>query len=324
MSNLAILGIEPIDTPTKVQELTLDELLAWKPTKKAKEQIMFVDLERTQFLSNPVILRRYFTNEDYQPCFFANLLGLKREFPIDSVIKLDVKNRESKYFSFLKKKLKQDFGKDVSLKGYRYDPKHFVYSTCYDQLEYEENWFKYKTSEEENDEKEYERRHERIEPVDFEAIEKLEKVFFKALKKRLVILLNIGSVPMLINNALVCYHLGVTCSAANAALNAKLAEIRKILEDKEASEWIKAGNNDIVLYALDDTTKCDYIETYQKALRALTDIRDEDLSYCLSLIDNEADPLQDEILANDVIEFSSYDDNSLNEDEDEDILDDNE
>jgi len=141
--------------------------------------------------------------------------------------------------------------------------------------------------------------------LDYEAIDSLYKVIFKALQKRLVIILNLESVPSLINTAYKCRYGGCDCKNVNAALNAKLSDIRKLLNDKEVSEWLKAGNTDMLFYG-DPNGVNSYIETYQKVIRQLTDIRGESLEYVRPIIHNELDIFEDEIISNDIPDCESY------------------
>lgn len=321
MSNFESLGLSPVLVVEPLKELSLEEVLAsadFRETKK-EDLPLFKELVRDNYLDKPTVLRRYFVNSSGNACWRANLMGLKMEFPFDEWKKSKhiEKRAESRYFSYLKSIAERDFGMKLSFKGYSENPRFFAYSTWYNQIEYEEeDWFREKSTEQENDEKEYERRHTIIEGLDFEAVETLEKVFYKALKERLIILLNLESVPFIINNAYDCFFNGVTCSQSNSMMRAKIAEISKILLDKEANDWIKAGNNDITLFAMDPANRFNYIETYQKVLRALTDIRDEKLDEVLALIDNEADPLQKAILANHIVEDEIFEADDGDEDDD--------
>ena len=107
------------------------------------------------FEGNKYILDKYFRNENLQACYYANLLAF-RNIPNITVYQI-------------KKQLEKDFGKSVSLAGYKYNPEHYLFMECYRQEEYEEDLFKCKTKEEEMAELEAERRA-RIEPIDFNAV----------------------------------------------------------------------------------------------------------------------------------------------------------
>ena len=151
--------------------------------------------------------------------------------------------------------------------------------------------------------------------LDYEAIDSLYKLLFKALKKRLVILLDLESVPGIINTALHCRHQGYDCKGVNALMNSKLAESRKILENAEIKEWLATGASDMSLDA------SDYVATYQRVLRQISDIRGEPLEYFRDIIHNEYDIFEKEILSNESFEISNFSDNIDYDKEDEDILD---
>lgn len=310
--------------------------------KEDEEKLVFTELGRDMFKDNPVILNKYFRNEYGAACYFANLLAFKN-------VKDTMSLRE------LKKVLKADFGRDVSLKGYKYNPEHYRFSCCALQLEYEEDLFKCKTTEEEQDEIDAERKS-RIEPLDFDAVETLTEVLWKAIRQRYIMILNLESVPGLINNALDCYSKGVSCGPANAAMNAKIAEIRRLLEDNEVIAWLKTGASDMsnllindkqmveeytisgykteiidnkvvnipmhepeakkVIRDIQNDLSQDYIETYQKVLRQLTDIRADNFEEFRDVIHNEYDLWEDQIIANDLPDIENYIEN-IDYDEDE-------
>jgi hypothetical protein len=205
----------------------------------------------------------------------------------------------------MKKVLKKDFGKDVSLKGYRYDPKHYVYSTYLDQIEYEEeDWFREKSLEDEDKEKQAERRL-RIESLDFDLVDRLYTLLIKSIKSRRLMIFNLESVPGIINNALDCYYKGVSCGASNAAMSAKLDELQAFLDNKEVIEWLKTNPTDLSF------DKFDYIDTYQRVLRQITDIRNESLEYCRDLLGNIDDLWIEEIIANDYPECEAVYENCI-------------
>ena len=258
-----------------------------KKIEKAKtvDKVKFVDLGRDMFKGNKHILNKYFKNEKGQDCYFANLLAYKSVKDIMSLKEL-------------KAQLKADFGYEISLAGYKYVPEHYMFSTCLQQLEYEETAFK-----ENEDEQDPKYENLGLEMLDFGAVEALYKVLLKAIKNRYVMIFNLESIPGLVNNALECQYLGVNCTASNLAMNAKLAEIRKLLEDKDIKAWLETGASDM------NFDKEDYISTYQRVLRQLTGIRDTSLEYCKDILHNEYDLFEDEILANELIEGTEvYDD----------------
>ena len=274
------------------------DILALCKQHKVKEpevKLEFATLTRDMFKDNEVILKKYFRNANGQDCYYANLLAF-RDIPEINLYKI-------------KKALKRDFGKPVSLAGYTYDPEHYRFNNDYIQDEYEEDLFKFKTQAEEDAEFEADRRN-RIEPIDFNAMESLYTVLYKGIKARLVMILNLDTIPGILNNALDCYFKGVNCSVSNDAMHAKIADLRALLEDPEVIEWLKTKPTDMSF------DRFDYVTTYQKVLRQLSDIRDESLEYMRDLVDNSEDLYQEEIMAHDYPEFESYIDNSLDDDDD--------
>lgn len=164
------------------------------------------------------------------------------------------------------------------------------------------------------DEPEYVKKGFIGEALDHEAYDSLYKVLIKALKNRLVIILNLESVPALLNNALIyCSDIYLNCEYINSALNAKLNEIRTLLSNSEIQAWIKSGVSDMSLYK-DEIAVRDYISTYQKVLRQLTDIRGESLEYIKDIFHNDLDLFEDEILANDEPDIERYFEDSDSDD----------
>lgn len=148
------------------------------------------------------------------------------------------------------------------------------------------------------------------EELDYEALDNLYKLLFKALKKRLVILLNLENIPSIINNALACRYNEYDCKSANLTMRNKLEETRKLLENPEMQEWLKSEPSDMLL------DKNDYITTYQRILRQLTDIRDDKLNYVKDFLHNEFDLFEQNIIDNEYVEVINFAD-FLNYEEDE-------
>ena len=272
---------------TLVKNNTKEILALCKDNAKVKsEKLVFTDLNRSMFKGNKVILNKYFKNESGQDCYYANLITFR--------------NYKDITLYEIKKILKKDFGKEVSLAGYKYNPEHYRFNTEYQQEEYEEDLFKAKSNEEEDLECELARKN-RIEPLDFELVEKLSKFMFKALKQRYVLIFGIEDLPGILNNAIECFNLGVSCKPSNEAMEAKLNHLRSLLNEPSVIEWLKTGATDMSL------DKEDYIESYQRVLRQITGIRDENLSeYCLDFFHNEEDLWEEDILENNYLETESY------------------
>ena len=260
------------------------------------EKINIKDLCRTDYKDNKVILDKYFKNERGEDCFYANLLYFRQ---FENVSLNDIKNA-----------LKSDFKKAISLAGYKYNPEHYKFVTQALQDEYEEDLFKCKSREEEELEKYEEYKYKQIEGIDFEAVDKLTKVLFNALRKRWVMIFHLENIPGLINNALECHYLGVSCKPSNNAMNAKIAEIRALLDNKDVIEWLKTNPTDLMF------DRCDYVSTYQRVLRNLTCI-DNELSYVREIIHNPEDIFEEEILSNEFINTTCYIENTETNEEEE-------
>lgn len=115
-----------------------------------------------------------------------------------------------------------------------------------------------------------------------------------------------------------------------ASLEKYYKEIKLITDNKEVSEWVLKGNNDYTLYVLNgnSSTLMDYVETYQKILRTVFNVRpNESLNEFKWFLEFEClgnpklkDKVQNLILENKGIE-TEYLWDSKSSDESEDIED---
>lgn len=131
--------------------------------------------------------------------------------------------------------------------------------------------------------------------------EELYRVCIKAIKKRLVMLLDVEKiVDQLVNILKYTNGLSSNCTSfqASSLINVRKALIVK-LQNKQVSKFIKE-NNDFSVFAKDELTRNDYIETYQRVLRKLTNITDSNLDFIRDIISNKEDSLENEIIANDL------------------------
>lgn len=259
-----------------------NEILALcKNNVKKNEELKFVELGRNMFKDKPEILKRYFRNEKGEDCYYPNLLWFRTV-----VGEIDL--------SDIKEQLKIDFGQKVSLAGYKYNPEHYKFRQQFVQDEYEEDLFR----EQEDKPEEI----KQIDMLDFDAVKALSRLINKAVRKRVVIIFQLEDIPSLLNRALDCYYKGVSCRQVNEAMNAKLASINSLLNNKEVVEWIKTNPTDMSF------DKEDYVETYQRVMRTLTDCK-ESLEEYRDCIHNEEDLFEDDIIENNYIECDSYEEN---------------
>ena len=94
------------------------------------------------------------------------------------------------------------------------------------------------------------------------------------INRRLIMLTNAKSLIHILNSIAKNtdgYITGISKSQKQSIIN-QVNNINNIINDKNVVDWILQGNDDYTLYVLhgDDSTKKDYIETYQEVLRALT------------------------------------------------------
>lgn len=144
-------------------------------------------------------------------------------------------------------------------------------------------------------------------------IEELYNTIIKATQKRLIMCLDLESVLNNILNIIEYSTEGnITEFQCNSLKYSYKGLVNKLL-NPDMQEFIKV-HSDIDMFAEYEDTKVDYISTYQRVLRKLTAIYSDNLEYMKDIIHNEADMLEDIILANDTeLIYEDYRDNSQNE-----------
>ena len=96
----------------------------------------------------------------------------------------------------------------------------------------------------------------------------------------------------------------------------------ELFKDAEFVEFLK-DNNDLTIFANDDRTHKDYVDTYRALCKLLIRGKDEDLVFFKDMLNTTTDPYLDEILEvmEDIEVRSIYDDADSEDDDEEDILD---
>jgi hypothetical protein len=266
------------------------------------------DLVRPMFVGNDYICKKYFTNETGHSCYNCRAFITKKDY--EEIVKTfkSVKNPEnlvfetaSKYYKdkALVKMLSKDFGMEISLEGRCTEESDFRYSSFIAQEVYDEDLFR---------ENELELPEPTKVALDYEVYEELYKVIFKAIKKRYVMILELSGIVPLLNNIR-----EYMCNTGNPTKNmldsmyALKARIEKTLTNSEVQEWLALGINDIQVYAQDESTRQDYIRTYQGVLRMLSGIKPgESLEYMRDIVHNDSDVFEDEIIANEGFDIESF------------------
>lgn len=272
------------------------ELCKVESSEVEKTALVFKDLTRDMFKDNTKILNKYFRNESGSDCAFANLVRVKYELAKPTMY-------------YIKKILKKDFGRDVSLKGYKYDPKHYMFKDIFTQLEYEEEYYR-------TPEAEMERNQELdnliSEGLDYEKLDTLYNVMRRALLVRTVIILGLDNVLSLINTAIEADLGGYNCSGYNYSISQHLKRVRQLLTSDEVQKWLLDGHSDLD-FAEDENTVNDYIRTYHNCLRDLVG-SDIELDAYLDLIHNPKDKFENRIATGlDNIQECSYYEDSYDE-----------
>ena len=135
--------------------------------------------------------------------------------------------------------------------------------------------------------------------LDIDLFTNLYNFCIKAIKSRLVMILDLEKViSSLVNIEEYTYGFKENPTVTQAeSLKAFYRDIKAKLSDKKVKEFIKV-NNDYTVFGCDDATRCDYITTYQKVIRLLTNTCGESLEFYRDVINNVKDELQSIILDN--------------------------
>ena len=149
--------------------------------------------------------------------------------------------------------------------------------------------------------------------------EDLYNFCIKAIRKRLVMLLDLESlITELVELAKYTYGFNENPTKFQMqALESARNKLFSKLKDSQVREFIKT-NNDYTVFGEDESTRDMYISTYQKVLRILTNAKfGEDLEFYRDVIHNELDLLENRIIDNNSeLEYTEYVECELDKTED--------
>lgn len=250
-------------------------------TSRKNSMLPVSELNRKDYLDNPEILNKYFrvNNHDIDTCYVSE------EISIDEV-RADFHN----------KKLYKD-GNMLKAKTAEY----YTGNKFYLNLDADDDSFRNG----DDDSRKlsgydvYVAQEVRSSTVDKDLFEELYRFCIKTIKRRLVMLLDTEKIINELIN-IINYTDGFSnnCTAiqSSALVNSKKNLLKKI-SNRSVKDFIKS-NNDYTVFGTDELTRNDYIGTYQRVLRKLTDIRDSNLDFIRDIISNKEDCLENEILEN--------------------------
>lgn len=188
--------------------------------------------------------------------------------------------------------------RDIDARGYSWDERYYTtYSLMRNYDEVEEA---YRTSGEDYRDfsawKVYISMDAKQTSLDMNMYNKLYRFCFSAIKARRAMLLSKVDKCLGFLISLAEYTNGFTenCTSAHAAtLRSYVKYFADLYENKEAKAWF-TSTNDIEVFAKNEATHNDYIETYRSMLKML--LRDNDLEYFRDMLSVVDDPYIDEIL----------------------------
>lgn len=250
-------------------------------TSKKNSMLPVSELNRKDYLDNPEILNKYFrvNNHDIDTCYVSEEISIdevRADFHNKKLYKDGnmLKSKTAEYYTGNKFYLNLDADDDSFRNGDDDSRKLSGYDV-------------------------YVAQEVRSSTIDKDLFEELYRFCIKTIKRRLVMLLDTEKIINELIN-IINYTDGFSnnCTAiqSSALVNSKKNLLKKI-SDKSVKEFIKS-NNDYTVFGTDELTRNDYIETYQRVLRKLTDIRDCNLDFIRDIISNKEDSLENEILEN--------------------------
>jgi DNA-binding ferritin-like protein (Dps family) len=267
------------------------------------QAIRFAEISRYDYKNNQYILNKYFRNHIGNRCAYANLFHVWE----DSNLPEDKRNNYN-----LHKILKKDFGCKVILLGYDSDLEHYRYEDLFIQNEYDEDRWRFK--DDNRNELRIQDFYNNCQVLNLDNFNKLSKLIYRAVQQRLVIFLNLEDIPGILNKALDISLHSEDCSYINNLIVNKINEITELCNNKEVRKWLDNKVTDMSLYT-DELMLSDYIQTYQKVIKSLFNISQEDFSYIKELIHNDLDLFEEQILNNLYVEFVEVYTNQLDIDE---------
>lgn len=308
------------------------------------EDIEFIDLTPSMFKGNNYILNKYFHYKDHS-LDRPYLPEITKEEYEAYVKNWNLKNEANRkyetatdyYKNMIKKQIvAKDLGienyKRLSFKGYKGDSENFEFSNYADNQRwlFEEKYIEDMFDPDRNLKLNLDRKNSPYVIGDYkDELNEAWQFLTLCIRGRLVMLLNLENLVFTINNFIKNTD-GLTLNCSNAQIEQLTNPIKnalKMLKDKELNAWIKQGNNDMTLYGINgnENTRKDYIETYQKILRAMLNIKpNESLEYFKDVFHytnkyypNLKDKYENIILRNEGLEIENlWDSQSADYDED--------
>lgn len=200
-----------------------------------EKEVLFVDLNIDMFRydrKNSYIVNKL--NQEIREKYFRNETGNSCYYPIF--------NLRNKPFFVAYRELQNDFAKlwkntTIKLTGYYYNPDHHRFADKITQAEYEEDCYREKE----------EKPVSTLDDLDLEMLDRdlyntLYKVLFKAIETKRLCIYNLENLVFILDNAMECQAIGVSCRMSNLAMSKAYAEFNKLLSDPEFTKWIKDNN----------------------------------------------------------------------------------
>ena len=290
-----------------------DSFVAY-PTQRLGS-IKIAALKRSDFEDRPEILEKYFKRENvkldrfYIPQLTASeyeaLVGDPKGLKNPANAKLETateyyvkKMRLAKIAKDLRCSIKQ-----LDLTDYIWDNRYYLRYNLIDNMRVVDDWYR-----DEGKESRYEgsayisyiAEDPRTAVMDMQLYDELYTFCITAIRQRKCMLL--GKVDKCLSTLRnVLEYTGGFVENPTRQMVASMKGYQKyfetLLSDKAMLEWLKT-NNDITVYAEDERTHSDYVDTYKGIIKGLISGEDEDIHSMSDLLTEIADPYLEEIYEN--------------------------
>ena len=320
-----------LENSQEIKEFNESNVVSLEVVLKENEGLIpVIDLHPAMFKGNYEVLNKYFRYDNHDLEIF-HMPELTEEEYNEYIKNNKVKGEDNQVFetasAYYKKKAQQniiskDLGIDLKLlsfKGYNSNELYYTYGDFHTSVDFAENeWYREEDNDMPTSKELYIDMNGHKNELDIDLYEELEKVCLKLIKLRLAMIFDVKKIVYILKDILEYtngFAENVTTEQNNMLVSAK-NKLEKMLNDKELTEWIKAGNTDYTLYAECEDTRRLYIQEYHSILGALAGRGGE--AYYKGIIHNEIDKYEDLLFEEDIEDISvSYIENRDNEGVDE-------
>ena len=300
-------------TPVAVKESPLaglveDVKFEFKPQSLGK--IKLAALKREDYAKRPEILEKYFKNGNCPlDRFHVPELTAQQYAAIVGKVN-NPKNAELETASdyYIRKarltQVAKDLGvsyKQLDLTDYIWDERYYIVYDFIDNIRLVDDWYRDHSVDERYESTAYDayiRKDPRTAVLDTDLYNELYTFCISAIRQRKAMLLGKVDKCLGMLRNIIEYTQGFVenpTSQMMASLRGYKKYFETLLQDEAMVEWLKT-NNDITVYAEDERTHSDYIDTYRALIKGLVSGSDEDIKTFADILTCIEDPYYEELI----------------------------